>query len=89
MWSSAAGFTVSICVADVRPVALAVIVDDPARVSLYLKVALFDPAMIVTLLIVAVSAALRKMPPDDPVVSETIRQMSRSPRRRSRPASAP
>jgi hypothetical protein len=72
MWSTAAGFTVSTWVAAVRPDALAVIVAVPDRVSLYLKLALLVPVAIVTLVIVAVSAVLRNVPPVEPVERETV-----------------
>jgi len=72
MWSNAAAFTVSFCVADVRPVALAVIVAVPARVSLYLKLALFVPDAIVTVVIVALSRVLRKIPPVEFVERFTV-----------------
>jgi len=59
-------------VADVRPVELAEIDAVPARVSLYLKLALFVPEAIVTVVIVAVSALLRNVPPGEPVTSDTV-----------------
>lgn len=63
MWSSAAGFTVSLCVPERRFVVLVVMVAAPERESRYLKLALFVPEAIVTLVIVAVSAVLRNRPP--------------------------
>ena len=47
--AAAAALTVSCCVAEVRPPAAAVRVGVPARVSLYVKLAVLLPAGIVTL----------------------------------------
>jgi hypothetical protein len=62
---AAAASTVSPCVAEVNPDAAAVIVGDPATVSLYLKLALDDPSGIVTDAMLAVSAVSRNTPPDE------------------------
>jgi hypothetical protein len=72
MWSSAAAATVSFWTAEESPEALAVIVAVPASVSLYLKLALFAPVGIVTLVIVAVSVLLRNRPPEELLVSVTV-----------------
>lgn len=58
--------------AEVRPEALAVMVAVPARVSLYLKLAELVPEVIVTLVIVAVSAVLRNRPPRDVLERVTV-----------------
>ena len=58
--------------AEVRPEALAVMVAVPARVSLYLKLAELVPEVIVTLVIVAVSAVLRNRPPGDVLERLTV-----------------
>jgi hypothetical protein len=72
MWSSAPAFTVSPCAPERRPVALVVIVAVPARVSLYLKLVLFVPEAIATVVIVAVSAVFRKIPPVELVERFTV-----------------
>jgi len=59
-------------VAEERPEALAVMVAVPARVSLYLKLAVLVPVVIVTLVIVRVSAVLRNRPPGDVLDSVTV-----------------
>ena len=58
--------------AEESPEALAVMVAVPARVSVYLKLALLVPELIVTLVIVAVSAVLRNRPPEDDFVRVTV-----------------
>ena len=72
MWSRAAALTVSVWVAEVSPVAAAVIVGEPATVSLYLKLPLEVPEAIVTEVIVAVSPVLRNRPPDELFVRFTV-----------------
>src|SRR6266576_272687 len=61
-------WTVSTCEADVRPVAAAVIVGVPGVVSRYLKLAVLLPEGMVRLVIVALSAVLRKTPVTEDVV---------------------
>jgi hypothetical protein len=72
MWSSAAAFTVSPWVAEVRPVAAAVIVGDPVTVSRYLKLPVEAPAAIEIEVMFAESAVLRKTPPEEFVVRFTV-----------------
>ena len=62
-FAAAAGFTVSIWVSDVSPNDDAVMVGDPARVSLYLKLILEDAFGIVAEVIVVVSPVSRNTPP--------------------------
>src|SRR5437762_10688670 len=65
-------WTVSTWDADVRPVAAAVIVGVPGVVSRYLKLAVLLPEAMVTLVIVALSAVLRKTPVPDVVLRFTV-----------------
>ena len=57
--AAAAATTVSCCVAEVRPALAAVRVGMPALLSLYLKLAMLLPAVMVTLAMVVLSAVSR------------------------------
>ena len=57
---------------DGRPVTAALRVGVPASVSRYRKLAVLDPVLIVTLVIVELSVVFRKTPPDEDVVRLTV-----------------
>jgi hypothetical protein len=62
--------TVTVCVAEVKPAALAVMVGVPAALSRYRKLAVLAPSAMVTDVMFAVSAALRNTPP--PAVDDRL-----------------
>jgi hypothetical protein len=66
-WVADPAVTVSACVADVSGLSAAVSTGIPASVSLYLKLALFEPLAIVTFVMADVPPAFRKFTPDGAV----------------------